>query len=170
MDFHLSLSNTLINRKSCRKFQPGVTIPETTLNLIRWAANRAPYASGGPRREYFFVTDVVQKNELYLACMEQKYVNDCSVAIVFCGTEPGKRLRQGFSKFVFDCTAACMCADLMAVSMGYSTVWIGNFLPERVKEILKTDLRPTIILLVGKKKPEPLLQPEDKDEKTSTVD
>jgi len=38
----------------------------------------------------------------------------------------------------------------MAVSMGYQTVWIGNFIPESVKKILNTDLRPTIILLVGK--------------------
>jgi len=149
MDFHLSLSNTLINRKSCRDFDPDKRIDQVQIDLLDWASCRAPYASGGPRRKPIFVTNFATKERLMGACMGQKYVRDCSLVCVFCGTDPGTRLRQGFSKFVFDCSTACMCVDLMAVSLGFGTCWIGNFIPDRVAKILGTDLRPTIILLVG---------------------
>ena len=152
MDFHLSFSNTLINRKSCRDFDPDKKIDQVQIDLLDWASCRAPYASGGPRRKVIYVTDRDKKAGLSAACMGQLYVLECSVVCVFCGTDPGTRLRQGFSKFVFDCSAACMCVDLMAVSQGMSTCWIGNFLPDQVAKIIDTDLRPTIILLVGYRK------------------
>jgi len=149
MDVHLSLSNALINRKSCRSYKP-YEITDTEIDLFKWAANQAPHASPHRHYELICVKDQITKNKICAACMDQKYVSDCSVVMVFCGTEEDKTLRQGHPKYVFDSAAACMCSDLMAVSMGYQTVWIGNFIPESVKKILNTDLRPTIILLVGK--------------------
>jgi len=152
MDNTLNLSNTLIQRKSCRDFNVNRNIKKPDIDLLDWASCRAPYASGGPRRKVIYVTDAERKILLRDACMGQRYVRECSVVCVVCGTDPGTRLRQGFSKFVFDCSAACMCMDLMAVSLGMATCWIGNFIPDQVAKILDTELRPTIILLVGYRK------------------
>lgn len=149
MNYSNNLSNTLILRESCRNYKPNKFILPKDLDLMYWAAHRAPYASGGPRFHIDIVVNQNQKNEIMAACMDQKYVGDCSAVVIFSGKEPGAKLRQGFSKFVFDCSMACMCFDLMATSLDYGTCVIGNFIPDRIKEIIGTEHRPTIILLVG---------------------
>ena len=145
----LNISNSLAIRKSCRRFEKVEKIPKMHYDSMLWASQQAPYCSGGPRFELYACGDPAKKAELKKACMNQQYVEDAALVFVFCGKDPGTKLRQGFSKFVFDCAAACMCLDLMATALGYGTCWIGNFLPEQVQKILKTDLRPTIILIVG---------------------
>lgn len=148
-DDMLNFSNTLVVRKSCRRYVRSAPIEPMQLFLIEWAISRAPYASGGPRMECIVIRDIERRRQLREACMGQQYVEDASCSFVFCGTDVGVQLRQGFSKFVFDCAFAAAQAHLMASSLGLGSCIIGNFIPDRVKEILKTDLRPTLILIVG---------------------
>ena len=151
MDYSKNLSNTLVLRKSCRKFE-NKKLSRNDIDLIQWAANRSPYASGGPRFHINWIENQETKNDIMAACMDQPYVGECGAVFIFSGKDPSAKLRQGFSKFVFDSSMACMCADLMATSLDYGTCVIGNFLPNRVKEIISSEYRPTIILLVGYKK------------------
>jgi len=99
--------------------------------------------------ECFVVADKSVRSKLKEACMGQQYVEDASYSFVFCGKDVGVKLREGFSKFVFDCSFACSHAHLVATACGLGSCVIGNFIPEKVQEILKTDLRPTLILIVG---------------------
>ena len=55
-----------------------------------------------------------------------------------------------------DATLAASYSQLAASALGLSSIWIGMFDEEKVKEIIGTDLRPTSMLCVGypiKKRP-----------------
>lgn len=139
-------------RHSCRKYISNEPISTEQIFALYDAIKKAPYASGGPRLEYFTIENPERRALIKAACMDQQYVGDASVQIVFCGKEPRVKLRQGFSKFVFDCAFACAQAHLMATALGLGSCVIGNFIPERIAEILEIDvkvLRPTLILIVG---------------------
>jgi len=143
--------DVLKERHSCRSFADKPISDELVKNMV-WAANTAPYASGGPRYTIYYTSEKAEKQSLMDACMGQKYVSEASVAFLFCSDDDNSRLRQGDLKSMFDISAACMCMDLYAQSLGYGTCWIGNFVPEQVKTLLKINSRPVIILLVGVKK------------------
>lgn len=149
----MELEESLIARKSCRKFG-SKSVPDKHIKKILWAASRAPFASGGPRRHVIVVRDKARKKALQKACFNQSYVGECDTVFVVCGLDLKTKLRQhpsAFPKFVHDCDAANMCMDLMAVSLGLNTCWIGHFDLRIVKRILGCKGRPTMILLVGYK-------------------
>ena len=55
-----------------------------------------------------------------------------------------------------DATLAAAYSQLAASALGLSSIWIGMFDEEKVKEIIGTELRPTSILCIGypiKKRP-----------------
>jgi nitroreductase len=141
-----SLYVALQNRKSCRKFKVGTPVDDEHRHFIEWAAHRAPYASGGPRGRYYLRTGT---EELKDACFGQKYVAEADVVMIFVATDTVAMLKSEHPKYIFDIAASCMCADLMATALGYGTCWIGHFNPVKVKELIRTDLKPVIILLVG---------------------
>ena len=158
MEYSKNLSNTLVLRKSCRSYVPNKPMKEADIDLITWAGERAAFCSGGPRREIITIVDQDKKNLIMEACMDQKYVGDCSTIFVLSGTHFEDKLRSGFAKFAPDCYMACCQMHLMATSLGFGSVIIGNFIPDIIKEIVGTDFmlvsfehRPTIILLVGYK-------------------
>ena len=144
----MGVSAALVRRKSCRKFSDQ-TIPFDHQKALKEATTRAPYASGGPRMSLF----KRPLKDMSTACYNQKYVDQASMRYLFCGFDPEAVLRSGHPKYIFDCAAACMCMDLMAVALGYGTCWIGHFDPERIKILfdLGDTLIPTIILLVGRR-------------------
>jgi nitroreductase len=148
----VELKEALEKRRSCRCFR-NLYLPGEVLEAIIEAAKKAPFASGGPRREICLVDcDSIQMQPLQEACFNQEYVGEASSALIFCGRDTDTMLKSGHPKYVFDCAAACMCADLMAVSLGLNTCWIGHFDAEKVKAVIGTEYRPTIILLVGVKR------------------
>ena len=48
-----------------------------------------------------------------------------------------------------DATLAAAYSQLAASALGLSSIWIGMFDEEKVKEIIGTELRPTSILCIG---------------------
>ena len=168
-----NFSNTLIMRKSCRKYVKGHFLTTNQKQALDYAAYRAPHCSPHSHVEIKCIEDQATKDEIMAACMDQYYVGECSAVYVFLGTEPDKKLRSGFAKFASDCYIACSYMHLMATSIELGSVIIGNFIPERVQNILKTKLRPTIILLVGQRREDPPPPPEPekkKNETSSTID
>ena len=157
----MELEEILKNRKSCRNFN-GEPVDSAHIQQILWAADRAPYASGGPRRVVRWTDSY--KDAMKQACFDQEYVGECGVVFIFTGKEiqwpqegsnphrfpKGTVMASGHAKYVFDVAAAVMCADLMARSLGYQTCWIGNFSSEMVSRINKLRYRPVMLLLVGK--------------------
>ena len=152
----MGLEGDLRERRSCRRFNLSpstlhdIAKRDDLIKKILWAGSRAPYASGGPRRDVIVVSGDLLSG-LSEACFGQKYVGECGCAFVVCGNDVGTMLDSGNPKYVFDVAACAMCMDLMAVDMGYGTCWIGHFDEKRVREAagIRDSLRPTIILLVG---------------------
>ena len=90
------------------------------------------------------------------ACVEQKHVLGAAGSFIFCkdtvvmdSHPPFGRLRSGPEKYIFDCSAACMCVDLAATAMGFATCWIGNFWPKDLRDSAHLLHDPVIMLLVG---------------------
>jgi len=147
----MELDQVFEKRKSCRLFADYGLGPHETYKIL-FAAKKAPYASGGPRCMMKCITVKEYKEKLKAACFNQHHVATCSLAIVFFALDPDTELRSGHKKYIFDCAAAAMCMDLMAVSLGLGTCWIGHFDPDKVKAVLETNMKPVIILLIGKRK------------------
>jgi nitroreductase len=148
----MELKEVLTKRRSCRNFDSNYVLSDTELNEILFAGKSAPFASGGPRRHIYPVDNKELKALLKIACFGQKYVENCSCAFIIFGTDVNAMLESKHPKYIFDVTAATMCMDLMAVSLGLHTCWIGHFNPDKIRQIMNIIERPTIILLVGKKK------------------
>jgi len=134
-------------RRSCRQFKPDPR-PEFEMVMVRLAGETAPYASGGPRRE---VIGPIPGKTIASACYNQRCVHQAPCAWIMCGKDRHTMLRSGHAKYIFDCAATCMLMDLMAVSLGMGTCWIGHFDPDMVRKAcsIDDDLVPTIILLAG---------------------
>ena len=150
MEYTKNITNTFVLRKSCRKYI-SKPMPKSDIELILWAGERSAYCSGGPRRIVDVITTQEDQDEIQAACMNQKCVGECSAVFVISGTKPDDKLRSGFAKFAPDCYMACCQMHLMATSLDYGSLIVGNFIPDRIKEIIGTEHRPTIILLVGYK-------------------
>ena len=59
----------------------------------------------------------------------------------------GNRGKQLFS--VQDATIAASYSQLAATALGLSSVWVGHFKEKAVAEIIKTKLRPVVVLPIG---------------------
>jgi len=144
----MEFPDVLSRRKSCRQYKDK-DVRFNSIESIEWAGSRAPYASGGPRRNWYITLDKETKLKMQEASFNQEYVGSCGAIVTVCGIDCDAALKSGHQKYIFDCAAAAMCMDLMAISMGLGTCWIGHFDADKVKEIIKTRYKPTILLLVG---------------------
>ena len=145
-------------RRSTRKFSKN-PVEKWKIDKILAAADTAPTAGNFQGFEIFYVSDKKTKEELVKASNNQPYVNT-PLVLVFCMNP--SRVKLDFSPKVImkfsiqDATLAAAYSQLAASALGLSSIWIGMFDEERVKEIIGTDLRPTSILCIGypiKKRP-----------------
>lgn len=143
-----SFLDLLQNRKSCREFVHRMIIADEDETLIRWAAKRANYASGGPRVKIF---SSYPCQELTDACVGQKHVDSCGLAFLFAALDTSARMRSLHRKYIFDCDRACFAAELMAQHLGYGACTIGNFYPVQAMNVFSvpSGMVPVLILVVG---------------------
>lgn len=145
-------------RRSTRKFEK-TKVEDWKIDKILSAADVAPTAGNFQGFQVYLIKNKKTKEALVEAANKQPYV-DAPVVLVFC-TEPS-RVKLKFppeilEKFSLqDATIAAAFSLLAASGVGLSTIWVGMFDEEKVKEILGTELRPSSILCIGypdKKKP-----------------
>ena len=148
----------MANRRSTRKFSKN-PVEKWKIDKILAAADTAPTAGNFQGFEIFYVSDKETKEELVKASNNQSYVNT-PLVLVFCMTPSSVKLDfspKVIMKFsIQDATLAAAYSQLAASALGLSSIWIGMFDEERVKEIIGTELRPTSILCIGypiKKRP-----------------
>ena len=150
----MNFKEMLEKRKSCRTFS-NKKVDDSVIEFILWAGNRAPFASGGPRREIIAIRDEATKQKMFAACCNQDYVRDCDTILITTGLDlakVGEVLRSGRHKSVWDCAVALSYMDVAALLHGLGTCWIGHFYNEKVEEIIRElgyQGHPEIILLVG---------------------
>jgi nitroreductase len=164
-----NIFNVMLNRRSQRKFE-NKEIEPWKVDIIFAAADTAPTAGGFQGFEIFHVTKGELKEKLVTAANKQPYVN-APLVLVFCVNS--SRIKLNFPKDIIskfsiqDATLAAGYAQLSAHALGLSSIWIGMFDEQLVKNIINTDLQPSSILCIGY--PKKMLLPKPKRKLTDLI-
>ena len=130
-------------------------IEADSLQRILEAANRAPSAGNLQAYEVYIVADEDCKRALVKAAGDQEFLAQASVALVFCAHAARSKVRYGSRGADLYCaqdaTIACTFAMLAATALGLSTVWVGAFDEEAVRQIIRApeSQRPIAMLPIG---------------------
>jgi nitroreductase len=150
--------SVLQRRRSVRayKTQP---VEEDKLRRIFEAANLAPSAGNLQAYHVYVFREKSKREALSRAAHGQSFIEQAPVCLVFC-TDPsrcekyGVRGRELYS--VQDATIAGSFAMLAAVDLGLSTVWVGDFDEEAVREVVGDKMvRPVAMFSLGYAAEEP---------------
>jgi len=155
----LEFFNVLERRRSVRSYKPQ-PVEEEKLRRICEAANLAPSAGNLQAYHVYVFQEKSKREALAEAARGQSFIEQAPVCLVFC-TDPsrsaetyGARGRELYS--VQDATIAGSFAMLAAVDLGLSTVWIGDFDEEKVREIVGEKAgRPVAMFSLGYAAEEP---------------
>lgn len=134
-------------------------VEEEKLQKILEAANSAPSAGNLQAYDVFLVRDKEKKKALARAALNQDFIAEAPVVLVFCANPErswryGERGRTLYS--IQDATIAAAYAQLAATALGLSTVWIGAFDENEVLEILgNPKVKPVAIIPIGYPAEEP---------------
>ncbi|MEM2174295.1 MAG: nitroreductase family protein [Candidatus Micrarchaeia archaeon] len=163
----------LKKRRSVRKFEKK-DIEERKIKEILEAMNTAPSAGDLQAYKVFIIKDEKIKERLAKAAYGQYFISEAPVVFVFfanpkeSGRKYGKRGEELYC--IQDSTIACTYAQLAAENLGLSSVWVGAFDDEEVKEIIGTNLRPIAILPIGYPSEKPTKTPRKRiDEITEFI-
>lgn len=141
-------------RRSVRAYAPQ-PVEEEKLQQILTAANLAPSAGNLQAYEIYLVRDRAVRMELARASLEQWFVSEAPVALVFCAhpdRSARKYGRRGARLYALqDATIACTFAMLAAAELGLATVWVGAFDDEGVRRAIRAPEahQPVAILPIG---------------------
>ena len=164
-----NIFNVMLNRRSQRKFEDR-EIETWKIEIIFAAADTAPTAGGFQGFEIFHIIKEEIKRKLVTAANNQPYVN-APMVLVFCANH--NRIKMNFSKDILqkfsvqDATLAASYAQLASHALGLSSIWIGMFDEQSVKNIINTDLQPSSILCIGY--PKKMLMPKPKRKLTDLI-
>ena len=150
----MELFDVICQRYSVRAFQT-TPISEQAVMAILEAAKNAPSAGNLQAYEIVVVRDAARKHELARVSLDQFFLADAPVVLVFCANPDrncekyGVRGRERYS--VQDASIACAYAQLAATAHGLGTCWIGAFDETDVQRIINAPAawRPVAILPIG---------------------
>ena len=150
----MEFSDVLKRRYSARAYRD-VAVNDADLQAILHAACDAPSAGNLQAYEVVIVRDAQRKQELVKAALDQTFIAQAPVALVFCANPEHNRWKyreRGVELYALqDATVATAYAQLMATSRGLATCWVGAFDEDQVREIIDAPAawRPVAILPVG---------------------
>ncbi|MGD0499666.1 MAG: nitroreductase family protein [Bryobacteraceae bacterium] len=155
----MDLFEVIKKRRSVRAFTPQPVEPEKVAQVLA-AANAAPSAGSLQGYEIFQVTREKERAALARAALDQFYVAQAPVVLVFCANparSAAKYRERGARLYAIqDATIACTFAMLAATALGLGTVWVGAFDDAAVQRVLgRQDLLPVAILPMGYPAEEP---------------
>jgi nitroreductase len=159
----MKFSDLVRKRHSVRAYSPR-PVEEAKLKAIMEAVNSAPSAGGLQAYEVFAVKEEKKKRELARAALGQDFIVEAPVCLVFSANPKRSSVKYGARGeelySLQDATIAAAFAMLAVVDLGLSTVWVGAFDDEEVKEVVGADsLRPVAILPIGYAAEEPEATP-----------
>jgi len=154
-------------RRSVRLYQDTPIEPEKLQKILE-AANLAPSAGNLQGYEIYVITRLEQRHGLVKAALGQEFLAQAPVDLIFCANPArsavkySKRGRELYC--VQDATIACTFAMLAAQELGLSTVWVGAFQEEPVRQAasIPPELIPVAILPVGYAAESPKSRPRRK--------
>ena len=150
----MELFEAFRQRYSVRAFQ-NTPLSEQSITAILEAANGAPSAGNLQAYEIVVVRDADRKRELAKVSLDQFFLADAPVVLVFCANPERNRDKygdRGTERYcVQDATVACAYAQLAATALGLGTCWIGAFDESAVGHVINAPAawRPIAILPVG---------------------
>ncbi len=135
-------------RKSIRKYKSD-PIPDEVLNRILEAGRIAPSAKNLQPWHFIVLKDKQIKEEVAEACRGQRWMADADVILVGCIINDIAWGRMGgyMSSGPVDLAIALDHMILAAANEGLGTCWIGAFVEEEVKKILKAPQNVIIMAL-----------------------
>jgi nitroreductase len=142
------------SRHSVRNFTQ-TPVETDKLQMILETANNAPSAGNLQAYEIYIVSAPGRKNALAKAALDQTFIAEAAVNLVFCahparsGWRYGKRGKRMYA--LQDATIACSFAMLASTALGLGCVWVGAFDDKTVQSVLgiPTDIIPVAILPIG---------------------
>jgi len=149
----MNLEEILKTRKSTRKFS-GLEVNPKKIAAGLAHGQKAP--SAGALRAYKFVTVTTKdKIEQIAGIARQGWIKDAGLIVVIC-IDPEKSAKRygdrGRNLYcIQDATLFGSHLDLYFVSQKLGTCWVGSFNEEKIKALLKVNLRPISLLVVGHK-------------------
>ena len=141
-------------RHSIRAFAATPVEPEKLRRILE-SANHAPSAGNLQAYEIYAVTGRAPLSALARAALDQEFVAQAPLALVFCA-RPARSARRygrrGASLYsIQDATIACAYAQLAATALGLSSVWVGAFEDDPVRQAIRVgeETLPVAILPIG---------------------
>jgi nitroreductase len=155
----LEFLSVLQQRRSVRNYK-STPVEEDKLRRIFEAANLAPSAGNLQAYHVYAFREKAKREALADAANGQRFVEEAPISLVFC-TDPersqeryGDRGRELYS--IQDATIAGCYAMLAAVDLGLSTVWVGDFDEEAVRQVVgEKSGRPVAMFCLGYAAEEP---------------
>jgi nitroreductase len=127
-ELHMQVKEAIAGRLSIRRYAEA-SIPSEHLQILFQAMQLAPSANNYQNWEFVFVKDKALKQQLIVACANQRFVGDCQYFIAAIA-DPALKWHM------VDITISLTNFTLQAAELGYGTCWIGAFDENEVKEIL----------------------------------
>jgi len=142
--------DAVYQRRSVRKFTSDPVDCQIVEKLIR-DAQMAPSAGNLQARDFIVVTNTAVKTKLKKAALDQKFLVQAPVIIVFCANTPrSSRIYSGRGELysIQDASISAMVMTLAAHDMGLATCWVGAFNNADTSDILMIphNIRPICML------------------------
>ncbi len=140
-------------RRSIRKFKD-IPLDKDTIDELLNIAQMAPSAGNLQSRDFVVITDRIRKQKLAAAALDQSFIEQAPVVIVFVANIERSSRRyewRGELYAIQDATASVMTLLIAAQSMGIGSCWVGAFDDFAVSELLHLpyDTKPIAIVPLG---------------------
>ena len=148
----MTVTETIRQRRSIRKYIHGADIPPDDLNTILEAAMTAPSACNSRPWEFIIIKSEEIKKEIINIHPFAKHLKDAATGIVICGRPD---LQHGVSDGFWpqDCAAAAENILLQASGLGYGSCWCGIYpkkpLVEKFTNLLNITSIPFALITIG---------------------
>lgn len=149
----MGILDIIKGRRSVRDFKdkeiPNEAI-EALIEAIRWA----PSAGNLQSRKFYFILNKEIKKRLVAAALNQSFIAEAPLTVVAC-VDHSIAFRYGERGVklycIEDVAASIENMLLTAYELGLGSVWVGAFIEDKVKDILKlpNNLRPIAIIPIG---------------------
>lgn len=150
----MNVTQAIRDRRSVRKFQKGVVIPQEHMDLMLEAAMMAPSACNARPWEFVVVQDKEYRKKIVEIAPFSRPILEASAAILVCGRPDLQENSPAFGFFPQDCGAAIENILLQALELGYGTVWCGLYPVEdrvtNIQQLLALSSIPIAVIAVGK--------------------
>ena len=156
---------TLIDERRSVRVYERRDVEEEKLGKILHAANRAPSAGDLQAYQIAVVRFVTVRQALARAAVEQQFVGQAPVVLVFLAEPAGASAKYGHRGETLyalqDATIACAYAQLAAHDLGLAACWVGAFRSKEVIEAVDAAPGQTPVALL------PMGYPAERPEATS---